>query len=75
MTLRRTPPHRSHARSGPVTFSRFKSTNHPQQVAKRGAREDIDSRATHASVFAPLDERFNFSQLDGVARNDSGLST
>lgn len=44
-----------------MTFSRFKPTNHPQQVKARGSREDIDSRATHPSVFAPLNDRFQFS--------------
>jgi phage N-6-adenine-methyltransferase len=44
-----------------VTLSRFKAVNHPQQVAKRGSREDIDDRATHHSVFEPLHRRFDFT--------------
>lgn len=49
-----------------MTFSRFKSANHPQQVAKRGAREDIDLRATSWETFQPLHERFHFT-LDVAA--------
>ena len=49
-----------------MTIARFKSTNHPQQVKKRGSVESIDMRATHHSVFAPLNDRFAFT-LDVAA--------
>lgn len=51
---------------GGMTFARFKANNHPQQVAKRGAREDVDSRATAWEVFTPLHERYHFT-LDVAA--------
>lgn len=35
--------------------------NHPQQIAKRGARPEIDDRATSPEVFEPLNERFKFT--------------
>lgn len=39
----------------------YKSKNHPQQVGKRGARPEIDDRATTPEVFGPLNERFHFT--------------
>lgn len=39
----------------------YKSKNHPQQVGKRGARPEIDDRATTPEVFDPLNRRFNFT--------------
>lgn len=44
-----------------MTLLRFKGANHPQQVKARGAREDVDARATHWSTFEPLDDRFMFT--------------
>lgn len=44
----------------------FKGKNHPQQTAKRGARPEVDDRATAPEVFAPLHERFRFT-LDAAA--------
>jgi phage N-6-adenine-methyltransferase len=49
-----------------VSLVRFKGANHPQQIATRGVREDIDSRATSWEVFNPLQERFAFT-LDAAA--------
>ena len=39
----------------------YKAKNHPQQVGKRGARPEIDDRATTPEVFDPLNERFRFT--------------
>jgi phage N-6-adenine-methyltransferase len=39
----------------------YKARNHPQQVAERGARPDVDDRATAPEVFGPLDARFRFT--------------
>ncbi len=44
-----------------VSLVRYKSKNHPQQVGKRGARPEIDDRATTPEVFDPLDSRFRFT--------------
>lgn len=38
----------------------FKARNHRQQTAKRGARPEVDDRATAPEVFGPLHERFRF---------------
>src|SRR5688572_10793273 len=43
----------------------FKSSNHPQQVGKRGATER-DNLGTDPALFAKLDERFGFT-LDACA--------
>ena len=32
----------------------YKSKNHPQQVGKRGARPEVDDRATTPEIFDPL---------------------
>lgn len=39
----------------------FKSANHPQQVAKRGAIEDIDDRRTLPELFDPLHAEHGFT--------------
>lgn len=44
----------------------FKARNHPQQTNKRGPRPAVDDRATPPEVFAPLQERFQFT-LDAAA--------
>lgn len=44
----------------------FNAMNHPQQIARRGARPEVDERATSPEVFGPLDERFRFT-LDVAA--------
>lgn len=43
-----------------------KATNHPQQVAVRGAGEDVDDRGTPPEIFDPLHERFRFT-IDAAA--------
>lgn len=49
-----------------MTLIGYRSANHPQQVARRGARDDVDDRATHPVEFAALDARFGFT-LDVAA--------
>jgi len=44
----------------------YKARNHPQQVARRGARADVDDRATPPEVFGPLNERYGFT-VDAAA--------
>jgi phage N-6-adenine-methyltransferase len=44
-----------------VSLVGYKVKNHPQQVGKRGARPEIDDRATTPEVFDPLNERFAFT--------------
>lgn len=44
----------------------YRARNHPQQVAERGARPDVDDRATPPEVFGPLQERFGFT-VDAAA--------
>jgi hypothetical protein len=44
----------------------FISRNHPQQVDKRGALEEVDDRGTTWEVFNPLHTRFRFT-LDAAA--------
>lgn len=39
----------------------FKAQNHRQQVGKRGAKPNVDDRATTRDVFDPLHERFGFT--------------
>lgn len=48
-----------------MTLAGFRSSNHPQQVAKRGAT-DRDNLGTDPELFAKLDERFHFT-LDVAA--------
>jgi phage N-6-adenine-methyltransferase len=44
----------------------YRARNHPQQVTLRGARPDVDDRATPPEVFGPLHERFGFT-VDAAA--------
>lgn len=44
-----------------MSYVGYKVKNHPQQVAKRGARPEVDDRATTPEVFDPLMERFGFT--------------
>lgn len=67
-------------------ISGFVSQNHPQQVARRGALDEVDDRATPADEFAKLYERFDGFTLDVAAaehntkcpvfysRDDDGLT-
>ncbi len=51
----------------------YKSGNHPQQIARRGVSDDIDTRGTPDSIFAPLMARHAFT-LD-VAANAENKKT
>lgn len=64
----------------------FKGSNHPQQTAKRGAKDDVDDRGTPPEFIAELEARFGQFTLDVAAaphnakahryytREDDGLS-
>ncbi len=52
-----------------MSLAGFKSSNHPQQVAKRGAT-DRDNLGTDPDLFAKLNERFMFT-LDVAATADN----
>jgi phage N-6-adenine-methyltransferase len=49
-----------------MSIANFKATNHPQQVAKRGASDEVDDRGTDPATFAVWQERFGFT-LDVAA--------
>lgn len=44
----------------------FKGKNHPQQVGKVGAKDQVDDRGTPPELFDPLMKRFDFT-LDAAA--------
>lgn len=49
---------------------RFRSQNHPQQVARRGAALVVDDRTTPPELFDPLNARFGFTiDVAASARN------
>lgn len=45
----------------------YKSENHPQQTARRGALDEVDDRGTDPTFFASLSERFGGFTLDPAA--------
>lgn len=45
----------------------FPAENHPQQVGKRGARDDVDDRGTHPIHFAEFEAEFGPFTLDVAA--------
>lgn len=49
-----------------MTLIGYRSSNHPQQVARHGARDQIDDRETHPDHFAVWLARFGFT-LDVAA--------
>lgn len=49
-----------------MTPTSFKIKNHPQQVEKCGARDDVDDRTTPDSLWLPLHNEFGFT-LDAAA--------
>ena len=51
----------------------YKARNHPQQVAERGARPDVDDRATPPEVFGPLHDRFGFTVDAAAAPHNAKL--
>lgn len=50
-----------------MSLAGFKSSNHPQQTAKRGARDDVDDRGTDPAFIAELEQRFGRFTLDVAA--------
>lgn len=50
-----------------MTLAGFKASNHPQQIAKRGARDAVDDRGTDPAFIASLEERFGAFTLDVAA--------
>lgn len=69
-----------------MAFTGYKSQNHPQQTAKRGALDEVDDRGTDRAYFDSLSARFGGFTLDVAAstknakcdkfftRQDDGLS-
>lgn len=53
-----------------MSLVRFKITNHPQQVSRRGADDKVDERITPDWLFRPLHERYSFT-LDAAANADN----
>jgi phage N-6-adenine-methyltransferase len=49
----------------------FKSSNHPQQLAIRGVRADIDDRGTDPELFQRLDARFHFTVDVAAAKHNA----
>jgi phage N-6-adenine-methyltransferase len=50
-----------------VTIAGFKSSNHPQQTAKRGPDDAVDDRGTDPAFIASLEARFGAFELDVAA--------
>lgn len=44
-----------------MTVSGFRARNHPAQVARRGADDAVDDRATTPGLFDAIDARFGFT--------------
>lgn len=53
-----------------MALAGFKITNHPQQVAKRGADDKVDERITPDWLFSRYHERHRFT-LDAAANADN----
>lgn len=70
-----------------MTLVGFKGKNHPQQIDRHGARDDVDDRGTPPELFDPISERFGGFTLDAAAahhnakceryytRDDCGLTS
>lgn len=50
-----------------MSLAGFRASNHPQQTAKRGAKDDVDDRGTDPEFFATVSERFGGFTLDVAA--------
>lgn len=50
-----------------MALANFKASNHPQQIAKRGADDAVDDRGTDPTFIATLEERFGTFDLDVAA--------
>jgi len=55
-----------------VSQLRFPSRNHPQQVAARGALDEVDDRWTPLHIWIPWNDRFAFT-LDAAASHRNHL--
>jgi phage N-6-adenine-methyltransferase len=53
----------------------FVSRNHPQQVAVRGALDEVDDRGTDPAFIATLEERFGKFTLDTAAAAHNAKAT
>ena len=56
--------------AGRMSLVGFKANNHRQQVAKRGALDTIDDRATPEALFNEYERRFDFT-LDAAASDEN----
>lgn len=54
-----------------MTLVGFKAGNHPQQIAKAGARDDVDDRRTEWSFIRTLEDRFGPFTLDVAANAEN----
>lgn len=52
-------------------FPGFKSTNHPHQIVRRGAADEVDDRETPMAVFSPLNDEFGFTLDVAAARHNA----
>lgn len=50
-----------------MSIAGFRSSNHPQQTAKRGAVDEVDDRGTDPAFIASLEDRFGAFDLDVAA--------
>lgn len=50
-----------------MSLAGFRASNHPQQTAKRGAKDATDDRGTDPAFFAKVSERFGGFTLDAAA--------
>ena len=50
-----------------MTLVGFKGKNHPQQIDRHGARDDVDDRGTPPELFVPISERFGGFTIDVAA--------
>lgn len=50
-----------------MTLAGFKATNHPQQTAKRGAKDQVDDRGTDPAFIATLEAQWGPFTLDVAA--------
>ena len=50
-----------------MTLVGFKGQNHPQQIDRHGARDDVDDRGTPPELFDPISERFGGFTIDVAA--------
>ena len=68
-----------------MSIAGYRAANHPQQLVRRGAADDVDDRATHMDDWLPLNDRFAFTVDVAAAphnakcprfytRQDDGLS-